>query len=107
MGYILIASTKATCPHAAPINNTTNYARDPLIDGHTIWTKDDKYVVSGCPIGEKRCIDVDWAMASPSITVDSVPVLTSDSIPNCRGPHMLPNGRGVLLSYQTEHTDGE
>lgn len=107
MGYILTAATVATCPHGASIRNSTNHAREPLIDGHTIWIRDDKFVVMGCHYGERPCLDVEWARASPTITIEDVPVLTSDSIPSCRDSTMWVTGRAILVSYQNEQSDDD
>jgi len=107
MGFILTASTVAICPHGAAIKNITNYAKDPLIHGHTIWTKGDMYEVQGCQYGERRCNDVEWTWPSGKLFIGGNPVLTSNSIPNCRDSHMVVTGRGSLLVYQTEFAEKE
>ncbi|CCH76128.1 conserved hypothetical protein [Nostocoides japonicum T1-X7] len=102
-GYVLTASTSATCPHGGQVSFVPSQSR-VLADGSPVLLAADLATIAGCPFNvsgaPSPCVTIQWLLPSTRVMVQGSPVLLSTSVGLCQAATQAPQGPAQLVAYQ-------
>jgi hypothetical protein len=92
------------CPHAGQVQATPTISR-VSIGGQTPLSKDDTFIIAGCPFvlasSPHPCTEIQWITATTRVTAEGKALLLDSSSGLCKAADSAPQGsQNIVVTQQ-------